>query len=222
MPRGLNLTDDNETILVRLAALRAASPPALYALSDLKTSERAFQLRMANLCRKGFIERNHLEGRRVAYTITNEARNKSKRIRQMVTSQRLDVSAVSMVQGWWASEMWRLLVEDGWTVGTDPKALMTVRRFLLDRFRKQAATKNDRFLNASVKAMEESPRLWPPATFQCAQCSRTATKRPCGHCGGAKLDTVLLPTVKRCRRCQYRGDDARQLCLQPGAAKGRR
>lgn len=224
MPRRVGkptLTDENERLMVRLAALGCASSSALRASSGHRSSERAMRMRLRRLEQRGLVERVSLSAARAGYTVTQAGRRASPTLMAMLRAGRERPTDAQLLPTWWRAELWRLFIADGWTVGSDPASLLIVRRYLLDRMRRHPEVARDRLIARGLRSMESSPALLPPSTFKCPHCGAESSTPPCRSCGAQRLVPSPLESVPRCSSCSYRGDGPHNVHKTSPFARGR-
>lgn len=109
--------------------------------------------------------------------------------------------------------LWAALTSDGFTIGRDLRALMALRRNLVDRQRARLELLSGPERAEAERTLQElrsAPLLSPLAFVRCKECGRRSkvgvlnTNVPCPSCAGA-LKSELVAVPHQCAACGYVG-----------------
>jgi hypothetical protein len=210
-----------------LGQLRAASVAQLHELffkghflqgEGTPLSLRSTYSRVSTLQKHGYLKNYAITGTpHVVVHLTEKARLSFPRVAAAFghTVRRPPTDDIAA----WAftrSSLWAALSADGFCVGRDLRAMMALRRNLVDRQRARLDVFSGPKLVLAERTLQElraSPMLSPLTFVTCTVCGRRGkigvgnAKAPCPACGGALKDEVVLHPHE-CSACGYVGAKA--------------
>lgn len=202
-------SDEYEPLFSSMAYLGGASCRAIHEMFFARkgVSLRNTQMRLQGLQKHEFIQRVDLpgRGRDSVLQLTGKGYRSFPSVDVWRTSHNVRALTVERaIYCWVRSELLGSFVKDGWSVGRDDKALLALRRSLIDRQKAKVASLGGAQRAAAeqvLKNLRASPALAPTPATLCPTCGPVDGQRgACPTCGGT---TALgpAPCLYRCPRC---------------------
>lgn len=194
-----------------LGELRGATATQLHELYFRRYSRtaalslRAVQQRIERLVEHGYLQRYALpDSHQQLIHLTEKGRTAFPAVAAAYSDQVRKPPSVDVAAwAWQRSALWASLIADGWHVGGGLRALLAVRRYLLDSLKASAPRLHD----AVLSEIRRAPELTPAFVWRCETCGwsgalNAAAPAKCGACDAAAAPKQLvIEHLWKCSRC---------------------